>query len=136
MILRCNGHSTRVLVVNVDGATLAELDLNPSPNNTGMEIVYWDGEDAPALLCNGDMLWNPLLGTGVPFPELPPPEPIGRMAWYHCIPANLCGDDREEVVLYNPWTTRVYVYTQHDNDGTAFAGFNAGPRQYNPRLMD
>jgi len=136
MILRCNGHSTQVLVADVDGATLAELDLNPSPNNTGMEVVHWNGEDAPALLYNGGMLWDPLRGAGVPFPELAPPDPIGCMAWYHCIPANVCGDAREEVILYNPWTTRIYVYTQHDSDGTALTGFKAGPRQYNPRLMD
>ena len=136
MIIRWNGHSTDVLVVDVAGATLAELDLNPSPNNTGMEVVYWDGEDAPALLYNGGMLWHPLRGSGARLPELPPPEPIGRMAWYHCIPADVCGDDREELVLYNPWTTRVYIYTQHDNDETGLKGFKARPRQYNPRLMD
>ena len=136
MILRWNAHSPEVLVVDVDGAILAEPTLNQSPNNTGMEVVYWDGEDAPALLYNGGMLWDPLGGTGISLPELPRPEPVGRMAWYHCIAANVCGDEREELVLYNPWTTRIYIYTQADNDASAWAGFEAGPRQYNPRLMD
>ncbi len=136
MILRWNGHSPDILVVDVDGTTLAELSINPAPNNTGMEVVYWYGEDAPALLYNGGMLWHPLRSTRIPLPELPPPEPVGRMAWYHCIPANVCGDDREELVLYNPWTTRIYIYTQPDNDDRAFGGYKAGPRQYNPRLMD
>ena len=58
------------------------------------------------------------------------------MAWYHCIPANLCGDQREELVLYNPWSARIYIYTQRDNDMSAYTGFKAGPRQVNPRLMD
>ncbi len=136
MILRWNAHSTAVLVVDVAGETLAELDLNPSPNNTGMEVVFWDGEDAPALLYNGGMLWDPLRGTGVALPELPPPEPVGRMAWYHCIPANVSGDAREELVLYNPWMAKVYIYTQDDSEEDPFVDFEAGPRQYNPRLMD
>ena len=136
MILRWNGHTTDVLVVDVAGAIVAELDLNPSPNNTGMEVVFWDGEDAPALLYNGGMLWDPMRGTGIALPELPPPEPSGRMAWYHCIPANVSGDEREELVLYDPWTTRIYIYTQDGSDGRPFVGFKPGPRQYNPRLMD
>ena len=136
MIVRWNGHSPDVLVVDVNGASLADLRLNSSPNNTGMEVVYWHGEDAPALLYNGGMLWDLLPGTGMALPELPPPEPVGRMAWYHCIPADLYGDAREELVLYNPWTAKIYIYTQPDNDGTGWTGFDPGPRQYNPRLMD
>lgn len=136
MILRWNGHSPDVLVTDVEGTMLSEFSLNTSPNNTGMEVVYWNGEDAPALLYNGGMLWDPLRGSGIPLPELPEPEPVGRMAWYHCIPANICGDAREELVLYNPWTARIYIYTQCDNDGTGWTGFAPGPRQYNPRLMD
>ena len=58
------------------------------------------------------------------------------MDWYHCIPANICGDEREELIVYNPWTSRIFIYTQRDNDATAFTSFKAGPRQYNPRLMD
>ena len=136
MIIRCDGHTTRALVVDVRGAVLRELDLNPSPNNTGMEVVHWNGPDAPALLYNGGMLWEPLAGVGIPLPGLPPSEPVGRMAWYHCIPANVCGDEREEMVLYNPWMASVYIYTQQDNDPSAFTGYRAGPRQINPRLMD
>ena len=136
MVVRCDGHSTEALVVDVHGNILRELNLNPTPNNTGMEVVYWDGDDAPALLCNGGMLWDPMGGAGIPLPGLPSPEPVGRMAWYHCIPANLCGDEREELVLYNPWSTRIYIYTQPDSDGSAVSDYRAGPRQYNPRLMD
>ena len=127
MVVRSNGHSTSVLVVDVHGTVLGKLDLNPSPNNTGMEVVYWNGPEAPALLYNGGMLWDPLRGIAAPLPGLPSPEPVGRMAWYHCIPANVCGDEREELVLYNPWTTKIYIYTQHDTDQGAFAGYKALP---------
>jgi len=136
MIVRGQGHSPHVLVVDVHGNVLRELDLNPTPNSTGMETVMWCGEDGPAVLCNGGMLWDPLRGTAVPLPKLPCPEGLGRMDWYHCIPANLCGDEREEVILYSPWTTRIHIYTQADSDGSVSSNFRAGPRQYNPRLMD
>ncbi|MDP6777195.1 MAG: hypothetical protein QGI83_10565 [Candidatus Latescibacteria bacterium] len=136
MVIRWNAHSTEILVVDVKGVPLAEVDLNPSPNNTGMEVVDWDGEGAPAVLYNGGMLWDPLRGIGTPLPGLPAPQGVGRMDWYHCIPADVCGDAREEVILYNPWTTRVYLYTQSDNDMSVSAGFSPGPRQVNPRLMD
>lgn len=136
LIVRCNGHSTTALVVDVTGTVLNRCELNRSPNNTGMEVVYWNGADRPAMLYNGGMLWDPVQGEAIPLPGLPPPEAVGRMAWYHCIPANVCGDEREELVLYNPWTTRIYIYTQADNGGSVYTGFKAGPRQYNPRLMD
>ncbi|NQT93796.1 MAG: hypothetical protein HQ559_13635 [Lentisphaerae bacterium] len=136
MIVRGHGHSPRVLLVDVHGEVLRELELNPSPNNTGMETVRWCGEDGPDLLCNGGTLWDPLRGTSMPLPDLPCPEGRGRMDWYHCIPANVCGDEREEVVLYSPWTTRIHIYTQTDSNGIVSSDFKAGPRQYNARLMD
>ena len=60
------------------------------------------------------------------------------MAFYHAIPADLTGDGIEDIVLYDPTSTSVYIYsidalkntTNKDNP------FVAGPRQYNPRLMD
>lgn len=96
-------------------------------------LVYRSCDDAHD---GGGMLWDPVQGDGIRLPGLPPPEASGRMAWYHCIPASVCGDEREELVLYNPWTTKVYIYTQADNGGNVYAGFKPGPRQYNPRLMD
>ncbi|MCF7853690.1 MAG: hypothetical protein K9N51_02745 [Candidatus Pacebacteria bacterium] len=136
MVIRFNGHSTAVRVVDVEGTILKQLDLNPSPNNTGMEVVRWNGKEGPDVLYNGGMLWDPLSGKGVPLPGLPQPKAIGRMDWYHCIPADVCGDQHEEVVLYNPWMAKVYIYTQADNDTRAPHTFTPGPRQYNPRLMD
>jgi hypothetical protein len=66
------------------------------------------------------------------------PEPVGpvKMGWYHCIPANVCQDEREEVVLYNPWDRWVYIYTPMPLKPDAFEGYRASPRQYNARLMD
>jgi len=101
-----------------------------------MEVVYWDGVDAPALVYNGGMLWRPADGESVAFPGLPAPVGPSRMGWYHCIPADVCGDGREEVVLYNPWDAAIYVYTPFPLVEGAYAGYRAGPRQYNARLMD
>lgn len=136
MVIRWNAHNTDVIVVDTHGEQLNAFNLNPSPNNTGMEVVYWNGPNEPALLYNGGMLWNPITGTGVALPGLPSPNPVGRMAWYHCIPADVCGDTREELVLYNPWDPNVYIYTPHPLYSKVFTGYRPGPRQYNPRLMD
>jgi hypothetical protein len=136
MAIRCSGHKTGIILVDIDGTCINRFSINESPNNTGMEAVYWNGLDEPALLYNGGMLWDPVIGEGTVLPDLPKPNPIGRMAWYHCIPANVRGDDREELVLYNPWEPRIYIYTPDPLRDRAFAKYDPGPRQYNPRLMD
>ena len=136
MVIRYQGHNTDVMVVDTKGNCLNDFRLNPSPNNTGMEVVYWNGSDAPALLYNGGMLWQPLEGVPISLPDLPAPEPVGRMAWYHCIPADVCGDEREEVVLYNPWDTAIYIYTSNPLDDSPYRGYRPTARQYNVRLMD
>jgi len=136
MVLRYNGHSTDVIVVDVSGAVVNSFRLNPSPNNTGMEVVYWHGPEAPAWLYNGGMLWEPMTGESVSLPGLPKPVGPAKMGWYHCIPADVCGDGHEEVVLYNPWDTAVYIYSPHPVKDDAYAGYRPGPRQYNARLMD
>ena len=136
MIIRGQGHSPETLIVGVDGTVRRELTLNPTLNNTGMEVVYWNGPDAAALLCNGGMLWQPIEGRAVPFPGLPEPVPVGRNAWYHAIAANVCGDAAEDLVLYNPWEPRLYVYTRADRAQNTPSGYQPGPRQYNTRLMD
>ena len=33
------------------------------------------------------------------------------MGWYHCLAADVCGDEREEVVLSAPYGDAVYIYT-------------------------
>ena len=136
MIIRRNGHNTDAVVVNNGGEVVRRFNLNESPNNTGMEAVYWNGADAPALLCNGGVLWR---GDGELFRELPGlPRPKGppRMGWYHCIAGDFCGDEREEVLIYNPWADEVFIYTPAPLAEDAYTGYCPGPRQYNARLMD
>lgn len=136
MILRYNGHSPDVMLVANDGRVVKRFRLNRSPNETGMEAVLWQGSDNPSLLYNGGVLWR---GDGKRFADLPDlPKPAGdaKMGWYHCIPANVCGDEREDVVLYNPWDRYIWIYTPAPLGPEAFAGYRPGPRQYNPRLMD
>ena len=136
MMIRYQGHQPDVMLVGLAGKVIRRFQLNDSPNHTGMEAIYWNGPDRSAHLYNGGLLWN---GQGEALDPLPGlPEPIGnkRQGWYHCVPADLCGDLREEAVLYNPWERHVYVYTPAPLDTTAFVGYRSTPRQYNVRLMD
>ena len=139
MVIRWNGHNRDVYVVSSSrGAVVGRLQLNPTPLNVGMEIVYWNGSDRAGLLYNGGRLWDLQSGKGVPLPGLPPPggSRIHRMGFYHAIPADICGDRREELVLWDPTAAHIYVYTPEPFDEDAYAGYRVGPRQYNPRLMD
>lgn len=136
MVLRWSGHSSKVLTVDVRGNILRELTLNYSPNGTGMEAIYWHGSNRAALLYNGGMLWNPVEGWSWALPGLPPLQGPNRMGWYHCIPADLDGDGREEVVAYNPWDDVVHLYGATPAPSLPAKGFVATARQYNVRLMD
>jgi hypothetical protein len=139
MALRYNGHTPEVCVVSsTSGEIVNRLKLNPSPTNVGMEPVYWNGPQRPALLYNGGWLWDLATGQGQPLPDLPPPSggDVHRMAFYHVTPANVCGDEREELVLWDPTAAHVYIYTAAPLDESVYTGYEAGPRQYNPRLMD
>ncbi len=136
MIIRYDGHFPDVMFVANDLSIIKRYKINTSPNNTGMEPVQWFGANGPALLYNGGMLWY---GDGRLFSELPElPEPTWgeRMGWFHCIPANVCGDDREELVLYNPWEPCIRIYTPEPFVEDMYEGYRPGPRQYNVRLMD
>ncbi len=123
-------------MAGADGTVVRRLRLNDSTNNTGMEAVYWNGRAANALLYNGGMLWDLNTGTAIALPDLPHSAPVGRMAWYHCIAADVCGDDREELILYDPWSPEIHIYTPHPLIPQAYRGYRPTPRQYNPRLMD
>lgn len=136
MMIRYRGHQPEVMLVGVDGKVIRRFTLNDSPNHTGMEVVFWDGPDQAAHLYNGGMLWNGQGNALHRFTELPTPFGNPRQGWYHCIPANLCGDAREEVVVYNPWDRFVYIYTPYPLRENSFSGYHPGPRQYNVRLMD
>lgn len=136
MIIRYNGHDTAVMLVSNDGQVRRKFDLNHSPNNTGMEVVYWNGPHGAALLYNGGRLFDAYGDQLFALKELGEPVGPARMGWYHCIPANVCGDEREEVLLYNPWDRWIYIYTASPLKPQAFTGYRASPRQYNARLMD
>jgi hypothetical protein len=75
---------------------------------------------------------------GWQLPGLPPPNggKVHRMGFYHVIPANLCGDRREELVIWDPTATHIYIYTPKPLDESVSPEYHHEPRGYNPRLMD
>ncbi|MBD3672945.1 MAG: hypothetical protein HUJ26_05405 [Planctomycetaceae bacterium] len=139
MILRNEGHTTSALLVSSHTNEIVDrFELNFSPTNVGMEPVFWNGPHRAALLYNGGWLWDVASKQGRELPDLPPPggNEIHRMGFYHAIPADLCGDQREELVLWDPTAKQVYLYTPKPLNESAYRVYVAGPRQYNPRLMD
>ena len=60
------------------------------------------------------------------------------MGFYHAIPADITGDQKEDLVVYDPTSASVFIYSTDLGNRVADDGsrFTAGPRQYNPRLMD
>jgi hypothetical protein len=134
MAIRYDGHATPVMIVRQEGKILRRFELNHSPNNTGMEAVFWNGPGQTALLYNGGSLWNgdgSLVGA---LPGLPTPQGQKRRGWYHCVPADLLGDEGEEVVVYNPWDSFVAIYGKEAN--LDWKIYQPTVRQYNVRLMD
>jgi len=99
-------------------------------------IYYWFGTRAAALLYNGGQLWFADGARHRVLPDLPSPVGEAKMGWYHCIPGDVCGDEREEAVLYDPWDASLYIFTPRPLVEGAFKGYRPGPRQYNARLMD
>lgn len=139
MVLRAFGHKPTVhLVSSQTNKIINTIELQFSPTNVGMEPVYWNGPNEPALLFNGGWLWDMRQGKGWQLPDLPPPNggDVHRMGFYHVIPANLVGDGREELVVWDPTATSVYIYTPQSLNESLRSKYNHGPRQYNPRLMD
>lgn len=139
MVIRHKGHTPDAILISSETNQISDrFRLNPSPNNTGMESVKWYGPNEAALLYNGGWLWDLETGKGAPLPGLPPANgsEAHRMGFYHAIPANLCGDDREELVLWDPTATDVFIYTNGQAGDDEYQGYHAGPRQYNPRIMD
>lgn len=140
LMLRYNGHNPEVMLVSNRGQILHRFKLNRRPNNTGMEAVWWHGRERPALLYYGGKLWGADGTTLADLPELPalkgPVKDSRTMAFYHAIPANVCGDSREELVLFNPWDRYVIVYSPASVQPGIFKGYQPTARQYNVRLMD
>ncbi len=139
MVIRCQGHHPDVVVIDARGETRSSFKLNEVNNNTGLEIVYWNERDQPGLLCNGNTLSS---GTGEliwlldELDQIPGNVHDLRMSFYHCIPADICGDSREEVVLFNPWADAIYIFTPAPLQSDLFRGYKPGSRQYNARLMN
>jgi hypothetical protein len=133
LAIRYNGHKAELLVAGPAGV-LSRFRVDESPNNTGLETISWNGSAGPDLIYSPAALWDGDGNRVIQFPDLPAPSG-GKMGWYHCFAANVCGDEREEVILYDPNQDRVHIYTQEPPQD-AFSGYQHTPRQYNARLID
>lgn len=135
LVIRYNGHHPDLIVVNNDGQIHSRFRVDETPNNTGLEIIRWNGTGKQELIYSPAALYDDEGNKVVSFPDLPPPTG-GKMGWYHCFPADVCGDAREEVVLYDPYSDAVYIYTPQPFHSDQYNGYQHTPRQYNARLMD
>jgi hypothetical protein len=135
LVIRYNGHTPDLLIVDHDGVVLTRFRVAESPNNTGLEIIRWNGEEGPDLIYSPAALYDGSGQMAVVFPDLPPPSG-GKMGWYHCFPADVCGDEREEIVLYDPYRDDLYIYAAPPLEESPFHRYRHTARQYNARLID
>ena len=135
MVIRYDGHTPNLMVVDNTGRIRARFQVDESPNNTGLEIIRWNGDHQIELIYSPAALYDSHGKKTVIFPDLPPATG-GKMGWYHCFPANVCGDAREEVILYDPYSDAIYIYTPAPFDPQAFSSYHHTLRQYNARLID
>jgi len=135
LIIRYNGHHSDLIVVDNNGEIRSRFKVDETPNNTGLEIIRWHGFGDPELIYSPAALYDAEGNKVVSFPDLPPPSG-GKMGWYHCFPADVCGDSREDVILYDPYSDAVYVYTPHPFHPDQYEGYQHTARQYNARLID
>ena len=135
LVIRYNGHHPDLMVVDNGGQIRSRFRVDETPNNTGLEVVRWHNEASAELIYSPAALYDDRGRKQVIFPELPPPTG-GKMGWYHCFPADVCGDTREEVILYDPYSDAIYIYTPNPFRPDLFAGYQHTERQYNARLMD
>ena len=135
LVIRYNGHHPDLMVVDQNGQISSRFRVDETPNNTGLEVVRWQDVGHPELIYSPAALYDSTGNKVVIFPELPPPTG-GKMGWYHCFPADVCGDAREEVILYDPYSDAVYIYTATPFQVDLFGGYRHTERQYNTRLMD
>lgn len=135
LVIRYNGHHPDLIVVDNNGEIQSRFVVDETPNNTGLEVIRWNGEGHQELIYSPAALYDGEGNKVVSFPDLPPPTG-GRMGWYHCFPADVCGDTREEVILYDPYSDAVYIYTPKPFNPELFDRYRHTPRQYNTRLMD
>ena len=127
-----------LIVSSASNSIVDRFKVNFSLTNIGMKPVYWHSQNKVALFYNGGWLWDVKSKVGRELPNLPPSNgnDVHRMGFYHAISANLCGDEREELVLWDPTARDIYIYTPKPLNKSAYTSYTAGPRQYNPRLMD
>ena len=135
LVIRYNGHHPDLMVVDNDGQISSRFSVDETPNNTGLEIIRWHDGETAELIYSPAALYDGAGNKVVTFPELPPPTG-GKMGWYHCFPADVCGDGRDEVILYDPYSDAVYIYTPTPFQPDVFGGYQHTERQYNTRLMD
>ena len=135
LVIRYNGHHTDLMIVDNGGEIQNRFNVDETPNNTGLEVIRWHGDEICELIYSPAALYDSTGDKVVTFPELPP-STGGKMGWYHCFPANVCGDTREEVILYDPYSDAVYIYTPTPFQPDMFGGYQPTERQYNARLMD
>ena len=69
-------------------------------------------------------------------PEDLPPRSERAARTHRDDPANLVGDSREELVIWDPTATHWYMYTPKSLNESLPHEYRHEPRQYNPRLMD
>lgn len=137
MLIRNEGAKTTAIVASNQGDVLRKFKLNNSPSDVGLEAVLWNGPDSVAMIYNGGALWNGSGKLHAELKELPVAVGPKEQGWYHCIPADVCGDNREELVLYNPWDKFVWIYTPGEVAADAvYGGYHPGARQYNARITD
>ncbi len=136
LLIRYAGHRPQLMLVSNEGEIIRRFEIHESPNNTGLELVYWNGFDQPLAFHNGRHIYN---GKGEILAELDIPEPFGpfRRAWYHAIPVNLYENGREELIVWNPYSDVIYIFGAEPlAEDEEMIQYVPTPRQYNPRLMD
>jgi len=139
LVIRYDGHTPRLMVVTSGGEVVTRFDVEPSPNNTGLEIIHWHGPQRPSLIYSPAVLYDGYGRKVVTFPELPPPSEskLGNQGWYHCIPVNVCGNEAEQVILYDMYADRIFIYGAADAPTEdVLRSYRHTARQYNVRLMD
>ena len=136
MALRWNGHEPDILIAGREGEVSSRFKVDRSPLNVGMETVRWYGPDRPDLLCAPPALWDGWGRRVLVLPDMPKPSGRARDAWFHCIPADLEGDGRESVVLFDPCMDEMSVYGARPLKQTPPKGYRHTARQYNARIMD
>jgi len=133
LIIRYAGHKNQLMVVSRAGEILTRFEVDPSPNETGIETIHWHRPDAPPLLYAPAALYDGHGRKVVSFPDLPPPTG-GKMGWYHCVPVQVSNAGAEGVLVYDPCATSAYLYGPEPI--SAPLRYRHTARQYNMRLMD